>query len=122
MMEDSARESSCRADPFSAIGDCSGWGPKDDRAGELSVVVEDVSADKLRMRLEGFARLGQPYDPDLAAKEARVERGEAGGVGDEPELYGHLEYDRTARAFTRFDLAALGDYYGRLGGSAWNVY
>ena len=49
-------------------------------------------------------------------------RGETVGVGYEPELFGHLEYDRQAGTFTRFDLIALGDYYGRLGGSAWNVY
>jgi hypothetical protein len=108
--------------PFSAVGDCGGWGPNDVRAGELTLTVEALSANTLRMRVEGFAGLGRPYDPDLAAKEAGAERGEAYGVGYEPRLYGHLEYDRKGRAFTRFDLVALGDYYGRLGGSAWNVY
>ena len=99
--------------PFSAIGDCGGWGPKDLRAGELSLVVEEVSAARVRLRLDGFARLGKPFDPDLAAKEAKVERGEAYGVGYEARLYGHLEYDQKAQAFTRFDL--VGGYLN-LGG------
>ncbi len=67
-------------------------------AGELTLTIEDVSEGRVRLRLEGHADLRQ--------------RGR-----DEPGLYapavlGYLEYGRKEKAFTRFDIVALGDASG----------
>jgi hypothetical protein len=35
--------------------------------------------------------------------------------GYEPRLLGFLEYDPQKKVFTRFDVVALGDHFGRLG-------
>ncbi len=67
-------------------------------AGRLTLTVQQVTARKLTMRLDGSARLRQP--------------GRGGMASYEPALLGFLEYDRTRQAFTRFDLVALGTALG----------
>jgi len=67
-------------------------------AGRLTLTVDEVDERKLRMRLEGHAKL---MDPGR----------------DEPSVYnpailGWLEYDRAGKAFVRFDLVALGTASG----------
>jgi hypothetical protein len=105
--------------PVLAFGDGGPWRKEALRAGELALVVEEVTADRLRLRLQGFAHLGQPFDPDL---KVTLEDGESQGVGYEARLDGYLDYDRAKEVFTRFDVVVLGDYYGKMHGSLYNVY
>lgn len=67
-------------------------------AGQLKFIVQDITSDKLTLRLEGSAKLQQP--------------GREGTAFYEPALLGYLEYDRSKKAVTRFDLLALGTASG----------
>jgi hypothetical protein len=67
-------------------------------AGRLTLTVERVTDKRLTMRLEGSAKLQQP--------------GREGVAFYEPALLGFLEYERAQKAFTRFDLLALGTASG----------
>ena len=67
-------------------------------AGQLTLTVEDVTADKLTLSLEGSVKLTQPG------------KGEPSTYS--PAITGKLEYDRKKGAFTRFDLLALGTASG----------
>ncbi len=81
------------------------------RAAELRLTVEAVSASKVRLRLDGRADLGkQPPQAVLAGKTASMTL-----WGYEPKLLGYLEYDPQKQVFTRFDVVALGDQFGRVG-------
>ena len=81
------------------------------RAAELSVTVEAVTATKVRLRLDGHANLGkQPPPAVLAGKIASMNQ-----WGYEPKLLGFLEYDPQKQVFTRFEVVALGDQFGRVG-------
>ena len=75
------------------------------RAGELHLIVEDVTADNVRLRLEGFARLGAPFDP-------RKANDLKGPFGYEPRLTGFLHYDTKHKRITRLEILAIGDTYG----------
>lgn len=103
--------------PTLVFGETNGLQKKDVRDGRLTLTVESVTADTLRMRMEGFAKLGSDFETaDRAAKEKRS------SAGYEPRLLGYLEYDRRGKKFTRFDLVALGDTYGQLGGDLKYLY
>jgi hypothetical protein len=67
-------------------------------AGRVTLTVQDVTAEKVALKLEGHAELKQSgrEEPQTYA----------------PALLGHLEYDRAKKAFTRFDLVALGSASG----------
>lgn len=81
------------------------------RAAELNLTVEAVSRDRVRLRLDGHAKLGkQPTADVVAGKIASMSH-----WGYEPKLLGFLEYDRQKQVFTRFDVVALGDQFGRVG-------
>jgi hypothetical protein len=74
------------------------WKAADVRAGELTLTVEDVAAEHIKMRLDGSAALRTGDEP----KESR--RCEA-------SFLGYLTYDRAKNRFSRFDMAAVvGDY------------
>jgi hypothetical protein len=75
------------------------WRLEDIRSGELTLLVEEVSP-VLRLRLEGAAVLAT--DADLS----RAQR------GYQARLLGWLEYDPGKKRLTRFDVVALGDYWG----------
>ena len=62
------------------------------------------------MELEGFVHWGSDYD----ASKATTPNGPL-GQGYETPLYGRVEYDRAKMAFTRFDIVAPGDVWGRWG-------
>jgi hypothetical protein len=97
--------------PLSVYGETNALEPKAVRAGELTLTVEAVSASSVRLRLEGFARLGNEAPKDVAeGKHACVDQ-----WGYEPRVLGFIEYDRRSQAITRFDVVALGDHFGRLG-------
>ncbi|OAI54880.1 hypothetical protein AYO44_14110 [Planctomycetaceae bacterium SCGC AG-212-F19] len=63
-------------------------------AGQLTLTVQEVSPAKIGLRLEGVAKLQQP--------------GREGPASYEPMILGFLEYDRSKKIFTRFDLLAVG--------------
>ena len=103
--------------PTLVYGETNGLRKEDIRDGRLTLKVIEVSANVLRMRMDGFARLGNDFaTADAAAKERRS------SSGYEPTLLGYLEFDRAKKAFTRFDLVALGDTYGILGGDLKYLY
>ena len=85
-----------------------GLGKKDVKTAGLTLVIDDVSADRIRFGLEGFIHTGAAYDEAKATSP----NGPL-GFGYETALHGILEYDRTKGAFVRFDLAAPGDVWGR---------
>jgi hypothetical protein len=84
---------------------------QDVRAGRLALTVESVTPGVIRLRLDGFARLGKVPPPAVAeGKIASLDE-----WGYEPRVLGFLEYDRQKRIVTRFDIIALGEHFGRLG-------
>lgn len=75
------------------------WRRADVRKGDLDLIVEEVKP-VLRMRLEGTALLATDADLNRAAR------------GYEARLRGAVEYDAEKKKITRFELVALGDYWG----------
>jgi hypothetical protein len=66
--------------------------------GRLTLTVQEVTAARISLRLEGVAKLQQSGR-------------EAPGVY-EPAILGYLDYDRKAGSFTRFDIVAIGTAAG----------
>jgi hypothetical protein len=75
------------------------WSLGQIRNGELMLTVEEV-APVLRLRLRGAALLTTDADPKKAQR------------GFDALLSGLLTYDPHKKAFTRFDMVAIGDYWG----------
>ncbi|HKB38606.1 MAG TPA: hypothetical protein VKD72_19335 [Gemmataceae bacterium] len=75
------------------------WRLEDIRSGELTLKVETTSPT-VRLRLEGSARLATDANLDKAPR------------GYDVRLTGVLEYDSDRKAFSRFDVVAVGDYWG----------
>jgi hypothetical protein len=97
--------------PLNVYGETNALGPKQVRAAELTLTVEAVTADTVRLRLNGSAKLGnEPPAPVAQGKIACIDQ-----WGYEPQVLGYIEYDRKKQAVTRFDVVALGDHFGRLG-------
>lgn len=97
--------------PLSVYGETEGLQRRDIRAAELNLTVDAVSPTMVRLRLDGHARLGK--EPTV-----EVTKGKSACInqwGYEPKLLGVLEYDPQKRVFSRFDVVALGDHFGRLG-------
>jgi hypothetical protein len=84
--------------------------PRDVKAAKLTLTVEEASADRIRLRLEGFIHTGTDFDPDKAT----TPNGPL-GFGFATPVHGILDYDRRKRAFVRFDIAAPGEVWGRWG-------
>jgi hypothetical protein len=85
-------------------------GRKDVHSAKLSLVVEDVSVQRIRLRLTGFIHTGTTFDKGKAT----TPDGPL-GFGFQTPLNGVLEYDRTKGLFTRFDVVAIGEVWGRWG-------
>jgi len=75
------------------------WKLEHIRNGELTLTVEEVSP-MLRMRLQGAALLTTDAVPEKAQR------------GYDVRLDGRLTYDPQKKALTRFDVVAIGDYWG----------
>jgi hypothetical protein len=71
----------------------------------------------IEMRLTGQAKLGSDYATADAAATAKKS-----SFGYEPQLLGYLTFDRRKGRVTRFDVVALGDTYGQLGGDLKYLY
>jgi hypothetical protein len=97
--------------PLSVYGETNSLGPKEVRAGELTLTVDAVSATSVRLRLDGFAKLGT--EPPAAVAEGKCACIDQWGY--EPRLLGFIEYDNVKKVITRFDIVAMGDHFGRLG-------
>jgi hypothetical protein len=101
------------------------WGPRLLRSGELTLTVEERSADVVRLRLQGNALfqglIGKGTEPHGGNMYAPHPESGQKGVPDPYEifydarLHGTLEYDLAKQRFTRFDAVALGDYRGHWG-------
>jgi hypothetical protein len=96
--------------PLTVYGETNPLQPKAVR-GEMTWTIDAVSSTLVRLRLDGFARLGD--EPPAAVAEGK--RASIGSWGYEPRLCGFLEYHPAKQAITRFDVVALGDHFGRLG-------
>jgi hypothetical protein len=103
--------------PTLVFGETNGMRKEHIRDGQLTLTIESVTPQFIRMRMDGFARLGSDFaTADAAAKEKRS------SPGYEPDVLGYLEVDRKKNKFTRFDLVALGDTFGQLGGDLKYLY
>lgn len=98
--------------PDITFGESNGWRREQIRGGELTATVEEVSSTKVRLRLAGAAKLGLDFDTAMA----KVQEGKHSCRGFEPKLLGYVDYDREHQRITRFDMVALGDFYGHLYG------
>jgi hypothetical protein len=97
--------------PHRAMTSEGGVLPRQDvKSARLSLVVEDVSAEQIRLRLTGFVHTGTRFDKDRAT----TPNGPL-GFGFQAPLHGILEYDRAKKAFVRFDVIAIGEVWGRWG-------
>ena len=85
-------------------------GKKDVRSAKLTLTVEDVSPERIRLRLAGFVHTGTTFDKEKAT----TPNGPL-GFGFQTPLHGIVEYDRTKKAFVRFDVVASGEVWGRWG-------
>jgi hypothetical protein len=84
---------------------------QDVRVGELKLTVHAVAPDVVRLRLDGFAKLGKVPPADVVkGKIASLDQ-----WGYEPRVLGVLDYDPRKQVITRFDIVALGEHFGRLG-------
>ncbi|MSR52127.1 MAG: hypothetical protein EXS09_02420 [Gemmataceae bacterium] len=85
------------------------WQPNSVREAELNLTVEEVTAQKVSLRIEGTVLLSgtgplklYPTGKVLKTVENRYDA----------RMQGVLEYDRTGKRITRWNMAALGDYAG----------
>lgn len=76
------------------------WQPNEVRAAELTLTVTEVTEKSLVMKLEGAVLLATKADA------AQAER------GFDARLLGAIGYDRAKQAIDRFDVVAVGDYWG----------
>jgi hypothetical protein len=86
------------------------------RAGQLSLTVEEVTPNRIRLRVGGHAKTGIAYEEYQSSPPTRIGPGGFGGesakAGSELTFSGFLDYDRKKQAFTRFDLVGVGDAWG----------
>jgi len=83
---------------------------KDIKEARLTLVVDEVSPQRIRLLLVGFVHHGTDYD-----KAKAMSLNGPLGFGYESPIHGVLEYDRKKEAFVRFDIVAPGDVWGRWG-------
>lgn len=92
------------------------WHPKHIRSLELDLTVTEVSAASVQVRLQGVVLLEAPLKDAWGGARPKTRKGEP-IVGDhqlkfDGRMLGYLTYDLQKKAFTRFDVVALGDYVG----------
>jgi hypothetical protein len=83
---------------------------KDIKTAKLALIVDDVSPERIRLRLTGLVHTGTTFDKDKAT----TPNGPL-GFGFMAPLHGVAEFDRAKNRFVRFDLIALGEVWGRWG-------
>ncbi len=85
------------------------FSPASVKAGRLTAIVEQASAESIRVRLDGYAQL-----EDRGGDETKLVY--------RPSLLGHMTYDRRRDAVTEFEMVAFGELTGRLHRSSASVY
>jgi hypothetical protein len=80
------------------------------REARAELVIEAVSPSSLEMRLEGLVHWGSDYEEELATSPDGPL-----AMGYATPLHGRVRFDRSRKAFTRFDLVAPGEVWGRWG-------
>jgi len=94
------------------------WEAEHIRSQDLALVVEDVSSTTVRLRLEGAVRLA--HDAPKKAVQYHVSLRPLHHADPKAfarfdgQVLGYLSYDLNRKAFTRFDVVALGEYVGPL--------
>ncbi len=94
------------------------WNPKHVRTLKVELTVDDVAAGRVFMSVHGSVLLEAPIKDAFNGYRAMNRQGEP--ILGNPQLkfdgnlIGRLVYDQEKGAFTRFDMAALGDYVGFL--------
>lgn len=83
-------------DPERGLGEGVTYGNSAPTDGKLMVTVDDVTADKVRLRLEGSAKL------------TRKPPGNGTLIIYEPSILGFVDVDRKSNSLSRFDLLAFG--------------
>src|SRR5262249_10364561 len=83
-------------DPERGLGEGVTFGGAKADAGKITIIVEEVTPETVRLRLEGSAKLVQ-------------ERADGKQTIYEPALVGSLTYDSRAKAITKFGMIALGE-------------
>ncbi|WP_169976432.1 hypothetical protein [Tautonia rosea] len=76
------------------------WSAEDVREAAMTLMVEDVSPDRVRLRLKGKALLA------TSAEVAKADR------GYDASVMGIIEVDRRSETIRRFDVVALGEHWG----------
>ncbi len=87
-----------------------GLSKRDIQSARLTLVVADVSAERIRLVMAGWIHTGSTFDQTRSTSP----NGPL-GFGYETPIHGILDYDRKRQAFARFDIAAPGDVWGRWG-------
>jgi hypothetical protein len=77
------------------------WMKPEVRSRSFTLTVESVSSDAIELRLDGEAKLATDMDPAKAAR------------GYEPKVHGKLRWVPAKGTFDRFDVAAVGEHWGR---------
>jgi hypothetical protein len=77
------------------------WQREHIRSEKLTWTVEEATAEKIRLRLDGSALLSTDKSADKADR------------GFDVRLLGYLNYDRRKKAIDRFDVVALGKHWGK---------
>ncbi len=80
------------------------WVANSVREGDLSLTVLEASPQTIRMRIHGAVV--------LVGKNGHTKEVKEGEKRYDARIEGVLVYDRAAKKFTRWDMAALGDYTG----------
>jgi len=76
------------------------WEREDVRQGKFALTVEDVTTERIDLKIEGTVLLAKAADGTKAKR------------GYDVRLFGIISYDRVHGGIERFDLIALGDHWG----------
>jgi hypothetical protein len=94
------------------------WQPEHVRSHDLTLTVEDVSSTAIRLRLEGSVRLAHNTPKEAVRYHSALRplhhADPKAFARYDGQMLGYLSYDLDKKAFTRFDVVALGEYVGPL--------
>lgn len=96
-------------DWFNGCGNPSMW-PL--RAGDLTWAVEEVSKEEIRLRLQGFSKVGLSQE---ASKKAKILPEANNGFGSDLNYLGWMKINRAKKAVVDFRMVALGETWTK-----WN--
>lgn len=97
------------------------WRPDAVRAGKLQVTVEEVSGQKIRLRMHGDVLLTSPANPKDEGRTGKILKGVENRY--DARVEGEIVYDRAKKQITQWKMVGLGDYSGIWfsGKPRWNV-